>query len=38
MTDFQSTAQEGHQTFSMHIAEKDLSGGPFLKSCPNAHL
>lgn len=30
MANFQSTFQEIHQTFSMHIAEKDLSGGSFL--------
>lgn len=38
MANFQSTAQEVHQPFSMHIAKEDLSGGSFLESCPNGHL
>lgn len=38
MANFQSTAQEERQTFSMLIAEEDLSGGSFLESCPNAQL
>lgn len=38
MANFQSTAPEVHQTFSMHIAEEDLSGGSFSESYANAHL